>query len=89
MQNKEVKLIICNDPEEMDLKRAHEKYKIEAYNTRLYRRAQKLWDKLTYCEPDLVARSLEENNDNTRRDHYWWRRLAGYIVQDPPEDIYT
>ena len=88
LQNKAIKLITSNDPEEMDLKRSHEKYKIDAYNVRLHNRGQKLWHKFCIDQPELTDQSRELNNDN-RPDHYWWRRISSNIEEDTPDPIYV
>jgi len=53
----------------------HNKYKVEAINTRLYNLARKVWDKLETIDGELTARSLEENNP-LENDHSWWRRIS-------------
>jgi len=57
----------------------HNKYKVEAINTRLYNLARKVWDKLETIDGELTARSLEENNFPLENDHSWWRRISPYI----------
>ena len=89
LQNKAIKFITKNDPEEMSIKRSHEKYKIEAYNTRLHRRGQKIWEKLCIDQPDLTNRSRNENQNNNSCDHYWWKRIGAEIENETPEPIYV
>ena len=65
----------------------HTKYKIEAFNTRLYRLANKVWGRLTTTNEDLVTESREQNDVETIKDHYWWRRISPYICRgEPPSD---
>ena len=89
IQNKAVKFIRNNDVDNPTIEEAHLRYKLEPINVRFHRRAQKTWEKLERLEPDLVNRSLQENNDRHRRDHYWWRRIAADIENDIPEPVYV
>ena len=89
LQNKAIKYAIQNDDEDLSIEEAHIKYKTEAINVRLHRRGKKTWNKLENFEPDLTERSLLESEDNTRKDHYWWARLATSLAVDEPEPIYT
>ena len=67
----------------------HIKYKVEPYNVRLYKRGYKLWEKFRREEPELAEISLEENNNNEIKDHYWWRRIAVIADQQEPLPVYT
>ena len=89
LQNKAIKFIISNDEEELSIKRAHEKYKLEAYNVRLHKRGLKVWDKLSTNEPELTERSLNENQNNDIKDHNWWRRLGSMVENNEPQPKYT
>ena len=89
LQNKAVKFAIKGDDEELSIEDAHVKYKLEAYNVRLHRRGSKLWEKLMEIEPDLVNRSMAENENRDFQDHYWWRRIAATVGEDEPDPIYV
>ena len=89
LQNKAIRFAIKNDEHPMSLEEAHIKYKLEAYNVRLHKRGVKLWNKLSISEPELVDRSLAENNNRDLKDHYWWRRIAASIEEDIPDPIYV
>jgi len=67
----------------------HNKYKVEAINTRLYNLARKVWDKLETIDGELTARSLEENNFPLVNDHSWWRRISPYIESGEPMPDYA
>ena len=38
-------------------------------------------------KPEIVAQSLELNEDRNYVDHTWWPRLATYINRDVPEPL--
>ena len=67
----------------------HNKYQIEAINVRLYRLAEKIWNKLSVTDEDLIRQSEEENDDPLARDHFWWRRITPYIGNNEPQPIYS
>ena len=69
---------------ELTIEELHDKYKMEAINVRMHRRAQKTWHKLRNINGELVDRSQAEDRTGTR-DHYWWRRISPYINDEDPE----
>ena len=71
-----------------NIEELHDKYKLDAFNVRLHRLAQKCWDRMTTLNEELVEESREEDNDNpTTHDHYWWRRISPYAnSEEPPPD---
>ena len=89
IQNRMVKFIISNDEENLTMESAHEKYNIDAVNIRLFNRSQKTWDKFSLLEPELALRTRELNEEDDRRDHYWWRRIGSSIDGEQPEAKYT
>ena len=66
----------------------HEKYKLEPLNMRMRRRAAKTWEKFNNIEEELAQRSVAMNAAGVPGDHYWWRRVASYMVEDDPEAMY-
>ena len=62
----------------------HDKYKIEPINARMYRRAEKTWQKLKEVDAETCTRSIEANDDRLIKDHYWWRRVAPYAEGEAP-----
>ena len=89
IQNKAIKFAASNDNEDLTLEDAHHKYKLEPYNIRLYKRGNKLWEKFCLAEPELTIRSIEENNNNHLKDHYWWPRIAGSVSANEPDPVYA
>ena len=89
IQNSAIKFIKSNDNEQLTIEEAHKKYNIEAVNVRLFKRAQKMWDRFTIAESELVERSMAENEQIDTKDHYWWKRLASGIDNQEPNPIYT
>ena len=73
--------------DENDIEIIHRNNKCEAINTRMRRRAEKVWERLTEHEPELINNTMEANNSEWS-DHYWWRRLGGYMEEDPPEEVF-
>ena len=66
----------------------HARYKIETVNKRMHRRAKKTWEKFCDVDGEVSGRSLEENNIAGTNDHYWWRRIAPYVMGEDPEEEY-
>ena len=66
-------------------KELHDKYKVEAINSRMYRRAQNTWNKLKSINDELIERTEAVDNENDTRDHYWWRRISLYVNSDVPD----
>ena len=89
LQNQALKFIMSNDEENMTLQQAHEKYNIDPVNVRLHKRGLKTWTKFVRNEQELAEKSIQLNEDNTTRDHYWWGRIGRIQDQDEPDGIYT
>lgn len=68
----------------LNIEEIHRKFKFEATNERLFRLADKAWNKIEEINPELVERS----NENILNDHFWWKRIAPYIARGPPVPIY-
>ena len=66
----------------------HDKYKIEPINARMYRRAEKTWQKLKEVDTETCTRSIEANDDRLAKDHYWGRRVAPYAEGEAPPPEY-
>ena len=75
------------DDNSLTIQELHDKYKLEAINVHMHRRANKAWDKLRALNEELVERSMIEDQRQTR-DHYWWSRISPYINGVPPEPWY-
>ena len=71
-----------------DIAELHERYNIEPVNKRMFRRAEKTWRKFELKEQELALQSMNLNNENESRDHYWWSRVAAYIGGGEPEVAY-
>lgn len=85
-QNRFLRSLANHDIEtiNMSIEDIHRKFKFEAINERLFRLAEKAWNKIEEINPELVDRS----NNNNATDHYWWRRISPYIALGPPDPIY-
>ena len=57
-------------------------------NIRLFKAADKLWNKIEIKEPILYNSSLAENLNNLK-DHNWWPRAADLISKGRPTPIYV
>lgn len=89
-QNKSLKICCRGNLEDQGLtiEEIHLKYNVEPINIRLYRLAQKAWDKAEMLMPDLAEETRALNNLDSP-DHYWWKRIGAYIAQDEPQPIYV
>jgi len=68
----------------------HDKYRIEPINTRLYTLSKKVWDKMAITNEELARTSEEQQTENPHgRDHSWWRRIAPYLENGPPDPDYA
>ena len=74
---------------QLTISELHQKYKLEAINSRLQRLACKVWQNLSITNETLVNESREENDDVTSQDHYWWRRISPYIEGGEPQPEYN
>ena len=89
-QNKVIRKYIKHedDDSQLDIDQLHEKYKIEALNVRMMRRAKNTWEKLGNIEPELQDMTAQMNGNQTM-DHYWWRRVGAYVDLEDPEPNYS
>ena len=89
IQNKYIRFAMNNRQASMEeIRSAHEEYKLETVNTRMHRRANRTWDKLTLIEEELVERSRMEDNRDETKDHNWWPRVSPFVNGDQPEPLY-
>ena len=70
------------------MKVLHERYNIEAMNTRLHRLANKTIDRLAQIREETVFES-RDLDDYGLRDHCNWPRLIPRIDEEQPEPRYT
>ena len=89
IQNRAAKFINKYNGDNLTVREIQEKYNLEPLNVRLYHRANKCWDRFTRLQPNLTEQSTQENNNLNIKDHFWWRRVAFYVNQPPPEPMYT
>ena len=89
IQKRAAKFINKYSGDNLTIREIQEKYNLEPLNVRLYHRANKCWDRFTRLEPNLTEQSTQENNNLNIKDHFWWRRVAFYVNQPPPEPMYT
>ena len=89
IQNKAIRFINKHSGDELSIEETHERYRLEPINTRLFKRANKSWDKLNLLEPGLVEHSRMENETEDRTDHYWWRRIASFVEGPQPDPFYA
>ena len=89
IQNRNLRIINKNDNNDSTtMKQLHDHYNIEPINTRLFKAAQKLWNKFQKEEADIYEKSTMENR-NPIRDHTWWPRTALRVEIGEPPPIYT
>ena len=65
----------------------NQKYKLEPINTRLHRRANKIWEKVASHNPILTESSRLASEDENERDHRYWPRIQPYTALEEPEPI--
>lgn len=90
-QNKVIRNATRRNEEDngLTIQELHQKYKIEAINTRLHRLTKKIWDKLVLTNEDLTNQSREEDDNDTDRDHSWWKRISPYVNGVEPQPSYV
>ena len=89
IQNRNLRIINKNDNNDYTtMEQLHDHYNIEPINTRLFKAAQKLWNKFQEKEADIYEKSNMENR-NPIRDHTWWPRTALRVEIGEPPPIYT
>ena len=71
--------------QQIDIEELHTEYNIKPVNRRMFRRAEKSWEKFTAKEPELAEAAMEMNEQRQTNDHYWWQRVALYIASGDPE----
>ena len=74
---------------DLTIQELHHKHKIEAINARLHRLTKKIWDKLVLTNEDLTNQSREEDDNDTDRDHSWWKRISPYENGVEPQPSYV
>ena len=62
-QNRTIRKLIKEEGDEDSIEELHVKYKLEAVNTRMYRRAVATWEKFADLESELAEKSMEENRN--------------------------
>ena len=89
-QNICIRQAIANNPQDQgtSMEDLHDKYKIEPYNIRLHRLANRTWDRIGLVNNVLVESSNVESNIPNKQDHRWWPRVAPYVDGNQPEPIY-
>ena len=65
----------------------HQRYKIEAFNQRIFQLASNVWEKLQIHDPDFVATS-ELLDDYPGKEHKWWPRTSQTMRRNVPEPKY-
>lgn len=88
-QNKQIRRAIraSAGDEGLTIEELHNKYKIDAINTRLQNSLKKVYDKLAVLNPGLI-RETEALNGEDQPDHYWWRRLSPRALADDEDPVY-
>ena len=74
--------------QQIDIEELHQEYNIEPVNKRMFRRAERTWEKFTIKEPELAAITMEMNNQRDIKDHYRWQRVTPYIESGEPEPVF-
>ena len=66
----------------------HTRSTLEPLNVRMHRLASKTWQNL--MESDQGFQNMQTMvEEEERRDHNWWPRIAPAITEESPEPIYT
>ena len=68
-----------NDYDNMTMQEIHENLNIELINIRLYKLANRAWNRFSQINPNLANKSLDLNNNPNERDHNWWLRIASFV----------
>lgn len=66
----------------------HQTYDLEPINIRIYRMAEKKWNRLEYTEDENYTKLVEIHN-NTEGEHRWWPRSLLRTREPPPDPIYS
>ena len=89
VQNANLNIIAKNTENELKtIKELHEIYEIEPINTRLFKAAERTWEKYLEQDPEMENRARIENN-NRMKDHNWWPRIAHKIHRGEPPPLYV
>ena len=52
----------------------------------MHRRAKKTWERFRDIDEAVSGRSLEANDEVEGKNHYWWWRVAPYVMGEDPEE---
>ena len=77
-----------NDNNRQTNEALHTRYKIEPINIRLHKLAKKSLERFKNIYPEVATRSeniQEYEEDLQLEDHYWWRRVSAFTMNDEPE----
>ena len=90
VQNRGMRIVAKYDEnlENKTIEDIHSILNLEPMNVRLYRRLEKLWQKIEEKEPELHERSMRENH-SLFADHKWWTRAATIVEAGMPDPMYT
>ena len=89
VQNRNLKMIAKNtENENKTIKELHEIYGYKPINIRLFCAAEKLWNKFQSKKLKIQNRSQIENQ-NRRKDNFWWPRTAKKLSSGMPRPICT
>ena len=86
-QNRIIRNFIAPPEEKFDpIEELHERYNIEALNTRFQRRGKKTWSRLD--EDGEIKMLTQQLDHDERADHYWWRRVGIWVQEDDEDPIF-
>ena len=89
VQNANLNIIAKNTENELKtIKELHEIYDIEPINIRLFKAAERTWEKYLEKDPEMENRARIENN-NRINDHNWWPRIAHKMHRGEPPPLYV
>ena len=91
IQNKNIKFITAFDNNyniNMTIEQKHLMLKLETFNTRLYERKLKTWEKFAEKETEIYNHSQRETN-TPFLTHPWWPNTAMSCLEPPPIPRYV
>ena len=65
----------------------HQRYRLEAFNQRIFNLASNVWTKLQIHDPEMVTTS-EILDNYPGKEHGWWPRTSQLIRRNVPEPKY-
>ena len=88
IQNKALRLATHSIPPYLNtIEELHKQHQLEPINTRIYRLANRTWDRMSSTTPHIVEQSHELDTEHGH-DHNWWPRISPRVNGPTPEPKY-